>query len=152
MDLKRPYQIFPLQGLDAVKFGMSPAEVAAQFGSPAHTSKNFTGETIETWDAATVSYSNDNQTVVEIGFSRQLSGVFLNSIHLFSQDSRQVIDALLLLAGETYEGKGFFVFPILGISLFGFLHADESDKTATVFQEGRWDRLIKKMNRITKLA
>lgn len=149
MDRTKTYEIFPLNGVADIKFGMPAADVESLWGPPGRTSKNALGDGIEVRDASVITYDSANGCVAEIGFPSTYPNLTVKGVHLFQQPHAKTIEQLRQLDADVYEGEGFIVFKNLGISLSGFRTDDFDALTVTAFKAGWWDDDLADMTRLT---
>ena len=145
MNNAEKFQIAPLAGTDRVAFGMSPQEVTQALGIPDQISKNHLGSRVEFRAAMNVGYSLVTQRVDHIGFGRQMTQLYLGELNIFSTPPEQVLRTLMVSDSQPLTYLGFVVFLNLGVALTGFHDGDESQKAATLFPEGAWDKRVPKM-------
>lgn len=140
--------ITPYIGLDGIKFGMSPAEVAQTCGLPDSTSINFFDEPIEYRDGFVFTYSKDAGALVELGVPRECVNVSVGGVMLFQAPRLDRLAELKSIDADAHEDPDVIVFRGLGISITGFRDKDDDDVAMTVFAKGRWDELISDMGPI----
>lgn len=149
MDEKQIQSIYPRQGVDAIKFGMSPLEVEAIWGPPDSSGKNFLGEVNESRSGIETTYAGVPPVLVEVGLPRRCVNAELNGVAIFQPNKLDKLKALLAQDPDVFEDVGMIVFKNLGVTLSGFLHTDDSDVAASVFAPGRWDEDLQEMNRFS---
>ncbi|QDD66156.1 hypothetical protein EJD96_19285 [Herbaspirillum seropedicae] len=130
--------IFPYVGVDHVRFGMTPPEVAQLWGEPHSRSMNFLKQYVEYRGSVSTTYSSENQ-LVEIGLSRRCTDARIENIQIFLPPKRSRLVELLNLDKDAYEDVGIIVFKNLGISVTGFEHSDDDDVAVSAFSRGHWD-------------
>jgi hypothetical protein len=145
MDTSAKFQITPFVGTDLVAFGMSAQEVERALGAPDQTSKNHLGSRVEFRSAMNIGYSQATGQVDHIGFGRQMTDVYFREMNLFSTPPDKVLRELMACDPQPLIYLGFVVFRNLGIALTGFHDDDESQKAATLFPQGAWDKRVPKM-------
>lgn len=140
------HEIHPLQGAGALRFGMGAGEVAALMGEAEQVSANHLGQRVEFRGPVTLGYADAAGTSLNhIGFGAKAAGVRLGDIHVFEQDDRAVVRALLRLDATAGTYLGFLVFPQLGIALTGLHDNDAGQRALTLFPRGAWDKRIAKL-------
>jgi len=143
LDIKK---IFSYIGIDKVRFGMSPDEVASIWGTAEHGSENFLNELVEFRNGISTTYSH-GKMLVEVGLPKNCTNVELNNIPIFLPSKKDRLRQLLALDRSPMEDVGMIVFKDLSISITGFEHSDDSDLAMSVFSRGRWDKDFKTMTR-----
>ncbi|QBP77088.1 hypothetical protein E2K99_19755 [Herbaspirillum huttiense] len=131
-------EVIPYVGVDHVRFGMTPAEVAQVWGEPPSRAVNFLKQYVEYRGSVSTTYSSENQ-LIEIGLSRHCTDARLGNIQIFSPPKRSRLVELLNLDKDAYEDVGIIVFKNLGISVKGFEHSDDDDLAISAFSRGHWD-------------
>jgi len=134
------FSINPYVGVNNVRFGASPSDVTAEWGSPVHVSTTWLGELEETRGGVSCRYNADG--LVEVAFGRMASVAFDGVDLLHDPEALQV---LLRKDPTPYELHGFLVFFELGIALTGVHDHDEDQLAAGAFIHGRWDPFRSKM-------
>jgi hypothetical protein len=129
-------EVLPLVGVGPVRFGMSPAEVAAVLGGASRTRTTSLGEAEEVRDGITVRYDKATHGVVEIAIDTGIS-LTLGATPILEGDAP--IAALLQRSRDVVECLGFLLFLDLGIAVTGFHDGDEEQRAVTLFAAGRWD-------------
>ena len=144
MNERTKFYIQPYIGTNAIRFGMTPAEVAQLLGPSETESTNHQGKAVEFRSFMNVAYS-DKMQVDHIGFGRQMQEIYLEEINIFSDESRSVLRKLISLDHEVFLYFGGLFFFKLGISLTGFHDNDENNKALALFTRGHWDSRKPKM-------
>lgn len=137
-------EVIPYVGVDHVRFGMTPAEVAQVWGEPHSRAVNFLKQYVEFRGSVSTTYSSENQ-LIEIGLSRLCTDARLENIQIFSPPKRSRLVELLNLDKHAYEDVGIIVFKNLGISMTGFEHSDDDDLAISAFSRGLWDEDLEAM-------
>lgn len=88
---------------------------------------------------------SDTDQLCEVGFGHRATNVSLGAIYFFEQSAQQVIAELCKLDSTAKTGFGSIVFPLLGISLTGFLKGGDDARTMTAFAKGHWDSMLPEM-------
>jgi hypothetical protein len=145
VDTSEKFHITPFVGTDLVAFGMSAPEVERALGPPDRTSEHRLGSRVEFRSAMNIGYSQATGQVDHIGFGRQMTAVYFRELNLFSTPPDGVLRELMACDPQPLTSLGFVVFRNLGIALTGFHDGDESQKAATLFAQGAWDRRATKM-------
>jgi hypothetical protein len=83
--------------------------------------------------------SHDAGSVVEIGFGSEQSEAEVAGVRLFDRVGPDVYRDLCRADGAPREDVGFTVLFKFGITLDGFLVAEQDDRAVTVFAKGIWD-------------
>jgi len=135
LDIER---IFSYIGVDNIKFGMSPEEVASIWGAADRIRTNFFNEPVEFRNGISTTYSHEKK-LVEIGIPKECTNVKLNDIPIFLPPKKDRLAQLLMLDSSAWEDVGMIAFKNLGISITGFEDPDDSDVAMSVFSRGRWD-------------
>lgn len=144
MDALKIEEIISYVGVDDVRFGMSPTEVAKVWGPPHIHSVNFIKEYVEYRGSVSATYSSENK-LVEVGLSKSCLNARIKGIKIFSPPKSSRLVELLNLDQEAYEKFGMIVFKNLGISVTGFEDPDDADVAMSVFSLGHWDEDIERM-------
>jgi hypothetical protein len=146
MEISSELLIKPFQGVNSIKFGMSPEEVANILGASDTVSENHLKQRIEFRSFANFAYSSEEPRILcHIGFGRQMSRVIFDNINFFEDDSNSVLRRLIIKDSAPMLYLGFLVFIKLGISLTGFHDQDISQKALSLFEEGAWDKRSSRM-------
>lgn len=138
MDFLDIERIFPYIGVDNIKFGMNPEEVASIWGTADRVRTNFLNESVEFRNGISTTYSHEKK-LVEIGIPKECTNVKLNDIPIFIPPKKDRLAQLLALDSSAWEDVGMIAFKNLGISITGFEDSDDSDVAMSVFARGRWD-------------
>lgn len=127
MNTEIKYEIVPYESVGPILFGMSKREVAAIFGKPDITEKDFIGRVVELRNELSIKYNKAGK-VNEVTFSDG-ANVHLNGISIFNHD-----DALSRLNDieKPFNTVGYKVYFLLGIAITGFSKKKDS-KTLSVF-------------------
>ncbi|NQE49757.1 hypothetical protein RB25_19660 [Herbaspirillum rubrisubalbicans] len=144
METVKIKEILPYVGVDQVRFGMSPTEVAEVWGEPHSRSMNFLKQYVEYRGNVSTTYSSEHQ-LIEIGLSKRCTEARIKDIQIFLPPKSSRLTELLNLDKEAYEDVGIIVFNKLGISVTGFDHVDDDDVAISVFSRGHWDEDLKGM-------
>lgn len=144
MDALKIEEIISYVGVDDVRFGMTPTEVAKVWGAPHIQSVNFIKEYVEYRGSVSATYSSENK-LVEVGLSKRCINARINGVKIFSPPKSSRLAELLNLDKDAYEKFGMIVFRNLGISVTGFEDSDDEDVAMSVFSRGHWDEDIERM-------
>jgi len=128
----------PYVGALPVRFGMSPAEVAAVIGPPASVIPGVFDTTAELRPNIVIGYTEANQ-VYEVNCHPGATLLLMNH-DLFSD--RDPISFLRKLDPDPYLWVGLVVFQKLGILVSGFHDGDDSQKSIAMVRKGYWDEYI----------
>lgn len=141
--------IAPYVGVGRVRFGMTPDQVSAAWGSPESTSKTGLGGRVDFYGDLNVGYSLGAMPAVNhVGGGRSLVQVEIATVKLFVEEPIAAIKRLFLLDASASTYLGFLVFLELGISLTGFHDDDENQKAFIAFARGSWDKRKMKLKKI----
>lgn len=136
-------EIHPLVGVGALEFGMTASQVEYLIGAPddfeVDESDNERREFRR--DNGLQAVYSKHGSLVELGFSRNISGLSFHSNAVFAMPEMDVIELLTSVDSSPYFLLGFVIFLNLGITLTGFHDENESQKAITVFEKGRWDSM-----------
>lgn len=128
------FNIVPYVGVNKVRFGMSPADISAEWGPPVRVTTTRLGELREIRGDVFCHYNADK--LVEVTFGRMASVLF-DGVDLLHDP--QALQILLRKDPIPYERYGFLVFFELGIFLTGVHDNDEDQLAAGAFVQSRWD-------------
>lgn len=129
------FRIKPLEGIDDVRFGMSPEKVFSLWGTASRVGVTSRGEKEEERDGVIVRY--DESGVVEFAFVPGSVSLMLGASDLFGCDDP--VAAVMALDPKPVECLGFLVFLRAGITLTGYHDDDVSQRAVTTFPKGRWN-------------
>lgn len=129
------YSITPYVGVDKVRFGMSPSEVAAQWGPPKHVQTTKLGNVKETREGDVFCIYNADR-LVEVLFGRKAS-VLYKEVDLL-HDPR-ALRVLLEDDPVPFEEYGMLNFFELGIGVTGVHDNDRDELSVGAFARGLWD-------------
>ena len=132
------FEILPLLGVGPLRFGMSPAEVAAQLGPPDISRRTMLKKLGESRGWIATMYEKETDRLTEVGFSRFVENLTYGGANIFKDPDRSVLQKLCKEDGEPYQAYGFVVLLNLGITLTGFHDGNEDQKACTVFARGTW--------------
>ena len=146
MDVKTDFELKPYVGAGDITFGMTPNNVELLIGKPEDISVNHLKQRVEFRSFMNVGYSEDEkQSLVHVGFGRQMEGVRFKDIFIFIENDKVVLQKLINEDRQPFFYLGFVVFLNLGIALTGFHDNDISQKAVTQFVRGAWDKRIPKL-------
>ncbi len=134
------FRIEPYAGAAPVRFGMTAAQVEIRLGPPKQKSRNYRGETTYDYELFNIGFTKEG-LVCHIGFVPG-ANVEYDGKPMFS---RETFEQLVTVDGNPQEVVGFVVLLSLGIAFTGFHDRDESQKAVSVFPNGAYDLLAKKM-------
>lgn len=128
-------------GVDNLRFGLSPAEIAGILGKPEDADDEGAGRLSEyrALHEPIVRY-RDNK-VSELTFSKEATEVMFQGIDLLGSDQTAVLRNLAAIASDLVELKGGGIASLqLGLSLSGFQDPDDSNKSVNAFERGLFDK------------
>jgi hypothetical protein len=137
-----PFIITPYVSAGPVTLGMTRTQLHALLGPPDSSRKSRFGPKVtDRWLAEdlTIMLSHDAGSVVEIGFGSEQSEAEVAGVRLFDRVGPDVYRDLCRADGAPREDVGFTVLFKFGITLDGFLVAEQDDRAVTVFAKGIWD-------------
>jgi hypothetical protein len=142
-------EIYSYIGAGRLKFGMHFTEVGNFVGPPVKSNTGFLGELTEYRENSglVTTYKKTEATLVEIGFSKNISNLEFGGQKLFKDHQLQVLSKLVQQDGSAFEYLGFIILIKLGITLTGFHDNADEQKAVTVFDKGRWDEEIPSMKK-----
>lgn len=150
MDVITNLELVPNQGAGALRFGMTVDDVLKTVGPADQVSKNHLNQRVEFRSFMNVAYTeNEPETLVHVGFGRQMVGVHYKKIYLFMDSEESVLRKLYVEDSHPYFALGFVIFLDLGITLTGFHDADVSQKAVAMFPKGSWDKWMHKLKPFT---
>lgn len=130
------FEITPYVGVGELRFGMTLEEVRTILGSPVRCVRNRSGGLEEFREGLKVCYSHSTQNVTDFVIFPPSKALYKGLDLLAIRDP---ISVLLDDDSTPLEGMGIVVFLKLGVTITGSGDTDSSDKTITLFAEGRWD-------------
>ena len=145
-----PFTLFPYEGTQRIKFGMSPAEVEIELGPPDSIHINQVKQRVEFRGGLTLGYSDDSVNLNHIGFGNGMKNIEFKGISLFSSAPETVISQLEKFDSNPFQYLGFLIFLEIGLSLTGFHDGDSSQKGASMFVDGAWEKRREKMKLFVK--
>lgn len=134
--MNQSFEIISYLGAKPLLFGMTRGQVEAIVGPPETMTTNSLGEPDAEYESFGVRYSEQDKTLVEIGFSKTVNVTILG-INPFIQ--KNGFRDLLRQDSCPYECYGFIILLDLGITLTGFHDNDPNQLAITAFVRGRWD-------------
>lgn len=135
-----PWTIEPYVGADDLRFGMSPAQVAALIGKPDRSRDRAPGRISEfrALHEPIVEYRGGK--VSELIFGRQATQVMLRGVDLLAPDKTDVLRRLLTISSDLVELDGCDIASLqLGLTMSGFQDPDDSNKSVNAFERGLFD-------------
>jgi hypothetical protein len=132
--------IDPYVGVGPLNFGMTEAEVHAQWGSPRMVTTNWLKEAVLAYDEAQVILSEGK--VIEVTLL-PVGSVKVGSIDVYVAPT--AFADLCLRDGAPKVMAGSVVLLNVGVALSGFHDGHVEQKTISAFARGRWDRFLPKM-------
>lgn len=141
----------PYQGVGPLDWKMGPEEVAQILGSASRQSKNRAGNLVEFRNDLMLSciYDKSSKLLVEAGFSKLENVVFFDGMDLLASAAIAVARFLEQHDSTARQGFGSQVFPLLGISLTGFVPEEAEVKAVTAFARGRWEGPLQSMEKLS---
>jgi hypothetical protein len=133
------FEILPHVGVGPLRFGMTPAEVAAQLGPPEISRRNMLKKLNESRGWIAAMYEKDTDRLKEVGFSRFFENLTYSGMNIFKDPDQTVLKRLCDEDGNPCQTLGFIVLLNLGITLTGFHDGNEDQKACTVFSKGTWE-------------
>lgn len=137
----------PHKAAGSIAFGMNLQEVQETLGEPKLAVKNRRGEAILHYDGLHITLSNQGVVEVELLPENIIS---LEGVNIFSDP--YALEKLCSIDGNAQQCLGAIILMNLGISLTGLHNRDESQKSATMFAEGRFDILKPQMTTFSDFA
>lgn len=132
------FELLSHVGVGPLRFGMTPAEVAAQLGPPEISRRNMLKKLSESRGWIATMYEKDTDRLTEVGFSRFFENLTYSGMNIFKDPDQVVLKKLCNEDGKPYQAFGFIVLLNLGITLTGFHDGNEDQKACTVFAKGTW--------------
>jgi hypothetical protein len=139
------FEISPYLAVGDIRFGMSEDELVRAMGRPVRVSGNRRKERTYEYNHFTVIFSTYGK-VTEVVLEPESDGV-LDGLHVFKSPNAAL--TLLQKDGDPKEIAGFVELLNLGIGLAGFQGDDESNRSVSVFERGRWDHLRLRMRDVS---
>jgi len=137
-DMVNNFEILSHVGVGPLRFGMTPAEVAAQLGAPEISRRNMLKKLSESRGWIATMYEKDTDRLTEVGFSRFFENLTYSGLNIFKDPGQAVLKRLCDEDGKPYQTLGFIVLLNLGVTLTGFHDGNEDQKACTVFAKGTW--------------
>jgi hypothetical protein len=132
------WAVIPYDGVDGLKFGMSPEQVAEALGPPSEITSNDLGEREERRDSQVPVIRYGDSGIVEFSFLPETPAI-VDGENVF--DEEDPVAFLLSKDPSPYECLGFLIFLNLGLTLTGYHDEDASQRAITVFARGRWEEM-----------
>ncbi|MDR9835752.1 hypothetical protein [Herbaspirillum huttiense] len=145
----REHIIMPYVGIGPLRFGMTRDEVHQLIGDPLSIDKSWCSEELtEYWNnnGLQLSYSEMDETLLEISLYPNLHNVQLNGLNLFEVPGTHAFKVLHDWDNAPLTIAGVSIFLKLGLAVNGFIHDDDGAKSVTAFAKGRWDEWPPKEN------
>ncbi len=139
-------EIIPYQSVGRIEFGMTADDIIDVLGEPHGTTRNRLGETVLDHGLTRITV-DDRVGAVEVALLPDAHPT-LNGVDIFG--SSAALNRLLLMDGAPMETLGFLVFLNLGITVTGLHDGDKSQRAATAFASGRWDRFRSELKPYSK--
>ena len=134
-----PWIIESYVGVNELRFGMRPEQVAGLAGSPKKAREGTQGRMVEFRALEDPNIHYENRTLSELIFSRYTRDLEFRGMRVFEEDQGVVLSKLLSLAPDMVDVDGVILSLSLGVSMTGFQDPDESDKSFGAFRRGVWD-------------
>ncbi|QDD63073.1 hypothetical protein EJD96_02390 [Herbaspirillum seropedicae] len=134
--------IMPYVGVGPLRFGMTRDEVHQLIGDPLSIDKSGGSEELtEYWsnNGLQLTYSEMDETLLEISLYPNLQNVQLNGLDLFGVPGTHAFKLLHDWDNAPLTIVGVSIFLKLGLAVNGFFHDDDGAKSVTAFAKGRWD-------------
>jgi len=136
-------------GVGPLRFGMTRDEVHQLIGNPLTIDKSGGSEELtEYWsdNGLQLTYSEMDETLLEISLYPNLQNVQLNGLNLFEVPGTQAFKLLHDWDNAPLTIVGVSIFLKLGLAVNGFFHDDDGAKSVTAFAKGRWNDWPQKKN------
>jgi hypothetical protein len=137
-----PFITTPYVSAGPIALGMARTQLHSLLGLPDNSKESRFGPKVtDRWHAEdiTIALSHETGSVMEIQFGSEQREAEVFGIRLFDRAGPNVYRDLCQADGAPCEDLGFTVFFKFGITLAGFLAADQDDRTVTVFAKSVWD-------------
>lgn len=128
---------------------MTRDEVHQLIGNPLSIDKSGGSEELtEYWsnNGLQLTYSEMDETLLEISLYPNLQNVQLNGLNLFEVPGTHAFKLLHDWDNAPLRIFSVSIFLKLGLAVNGFLHDDDGAKSVTAFAKGRWDDWPSKKN------
>jgi len=138
----REHIVISYVGVGPLRFGMTRDEVHQLIGNPLSIDKSGGSEELtEYWsnNGLQLTYSEMDETLLEISLYPNLQNVQLNGLNLFEVPGTHAFKLLHDWDNAPLTIFGVSIFLKLGLAVNGFLHDDDGAKSVTAFAKGRWD-------------
>lgn len=129
----------PYLGIDEVRFGFSPTEVASIWGPPDATDVTRYGNREERRGLSFARYSSPENLFVSASFGFE-DRLYCHNVRI--EPTLIALDQLLALDSRPYLSNGFLVFFQLGIAATGIHDVSPSEFAVTGFAKGEFDRVL----------
>ncbi|MGC4244194.1 MAG: hypothetical protein QM686_18460 [Herbaspirillum sp.] len=136
-------------GVGPLRFGMTRDEVHQLIGNPLSIDKSGGSEELtEYWsnNGLQLTYSEMDETLLEISLYPNLQNVQLNGLNLFEVPGTHAFKLLHDWDNAPLRIFSVSIFLKLGLAVNGFLHDDDGAKSVTAFAKGRWNDWPSKKN------
>ncbi|MDR3324111.1 MAG: outer membrane protein assembly factor BamE [Zoogloeaceae bacterium] len=136
------FEIVPFVGVENLRFGMTPQQVADILGAPSSIGEGYYGERQEyrtDGNDLLVTYDEKDNTAVHFGFWPKMRGLSFKEKKLFQMPELEALAVLIKEDDSPYEVLGIINFLGLGITMSGFHEEDPSQKAVAVYKSGDLD-------------
>lgn len=145
----REHIVMSYVGVGPLRFGMTRDEVHQLIGNPLSIDKSGGSEELtEYWsnNGLQLTYSEMDETLLEISLYPNLQNVQLNGLNLFEVPGTHAFKLLHDWDNAPLRIFSVSIFLKLGLAVNGFLHDDDGAKSVTAFAKGRWNDWPSKKN------
>lgn len=151
MNIDTIFELYPHVGINNIKFGMSPEQVAIYLGEPEEVWENENNELIEERSYLNITYTASDKKLCHFGFGRRMNYVMFSGVNIFHAEPDEIIKKMMEMDDCPYFFVGSVFFMKLGVSLTGFYDEDEDDKAIALFNHHDYDDLLPKMEVFTDM-
>lgn len=130
---------------------MIRADIHRRLGLPIRSKKSrFSDEVTDFWheNGLQLIFGGEVGQLLEISLYPNLQEVEIDGIKVFDESGRQVFDDLCRRDGDPKETVGVVVLFSYGVTITGFLNADDDQKSIAAFSAGRWNKNDKSLQRL----
>ncbi|HAT8020751.1 TPA: hypothetical protein GF101_25205 [Citrobacter rodentium] len=155
MNTNTIFELYPQVGINNVKFGMSPEQVAMELGDPEEVWVNENNELVEERAHLNITYTALDKELCHFGFGKKMNHVMFSGVNVFHSKPDKIIKKMMTIDDKPYFFVGSIFFMKLGISLSGFYDEDEDededDKAIALYNHHDYDDLLPQMELFTDM-
>jgi hypothetical protein len=142
------WEILPFIGMGAIRFGMSPAEVAAIVGAPESLDEDH-GDLREYRAVELPIVSYENNVVTEIEAFNDMENVIFRGRRIFDEPGLAILQFLEQENNGARMNVGTVLFKDIGVTAGRLDDRTHGDHSITAFAQGLWDDRLARFKEIT---